>query len=197
MALARKAAFPTWFRQWLDSEQTALTLKTWEPLIVPGLLQTADYARAIISPRPDLSAEDVEEQITARLARQEIFDKDRPPLFWVMLDEAVPHRPAGDAKVMREQLQALIDAAARPRITLQIMPADSQSLLGMGGAFVIATLPDDPTCVHLETAADSFVTDAEKDVDVISTYYEMIRSLALPATASIESVEKVVSGRWT
>lgn len=195
--LARKAAFPTWFRQWIDIEQTALTLKTWEPLIVPGLLQTADYARTIISQRPELTQEEVEERVTARLARQEILDRTRPPMFWAVLDEAVLRRPVGDAKIMRKQLQELINFAERPKITLQIVPTDSQPLLGMTGAFFIATLPGDPTCVYLDTAATGYITDQEKDVETIVMRYEIIRSLALPAAASLELVAKVMEEQWT
>lgn len=195
--LARKAAFPTWFRQWIDIEQTALSLKTWQPLIVPGLLQTADYARAIISQRPDLTAEDVEERVTARLARQEIFDQKKPPMFWVVLDEGVLYRQVGEPEVMRDQLQALIKFGKQTKSTIQIVPSDAQALLGLTGAFIIATLPGDPTCVYLDTAATGYITDQEKDVETIATRYEMIRSLALSAPASLELIEKVMEERWT
>lgn len=81
---------------------------------MPGLLQTAEYARAMLATRPNTSDDEVDDLVAARLARQAVLDRDDPPLLWAVIDEAVLHRPVGDAKVMRDQLTHLVEMSARP-----------------------------------------------------------------------------------
>jgi transcriptional regulator with XRE-family HTH domain len=195
--LARKSPFPGWFHRWMDIEESAHLLRSWEPLLIPGLLQTADYARAIISQRPDRTPEQVEETVAARLARQEILERAKPPLLCVVLDEGVLNRPVGDKKVMREQLLALIDAARSPRISIQVVPVNSQPLLGLTGAFVIASVPGETDVVYVEGVGKGYVTDQQDDVATLVGWYEAIRSLALPAPASLDFIYNVVEDKWT
>lgn len=84
--------------EWIDSERRATSLRTWEPLLVPGLLQTADYARAILAADPETTEEQLSELVAARLERQAILDRPNPPALWVVLDEAVLHRLIGSRK---------------------------------------------------------------------------------------------------
>jgi hypothetical protein len=100
-----------WFQEWADIEAQATVLRWYEPLVVPGLLQTGDYARAILSARPDGNLADLDEQVAARLARQTILDRTGAPQLWCILDEGVLHRPIGGAKVMRSQLYRLAEVA--------------------------------------------------------------------------------------
>jgi len=89
--------------EWADIEARATVLRWYEPLVVPGLLQTEEYARAILSARPDGNLDDLDEQVAARLARQEILDRTGAPQLWCILDEGVLHRAIGGSKVMRSQ----------------------------------------------------------------------------------------------
>ena len=118
----KSGSFPGWFDRWLDAEATAKALRTFELVAVPGLLQTEAYARAMPGTQLMATADEIEEMVAARLARQAILGRDRPPTFWVILDEGVLRRPVGGPKVMPEQLQHLADAARRPNIVLQIIP---------------------------------------------------------------------------
>jgi len=195
--LTRKSPFPAWFHRWVDIEESAHTLKNWEPLLVPGLLQTEDYARAIISQRPDRTPEQINDMVAARMARQELLDREKPPLLCVMLDEGILHRPVGSKRVMREQLLALIDAAHRPRVTLHVVPIESQALLGLAGAFVIASVPGETDFVYVDGVNEGYVTDRDSDVEAIANRYEAIRSLALPMPASLDLIAKVVEDKWT
>jgi len=99
-----------WFQQWADIEAQATVLRWYEPLVVLGLLQTGEYARAILSARPDGNLDDLDEQVAARLARQAILDRTGAPQLWCILDEGVLHRAIGGSKVMRSQLYRPPDA---------------------------------------------------------------------------------------
>lgn len=195
--LARKTPFPAWFHRWVDIEETAHTLKTWQPLLVPGLLQIESYTRAIVSQRPDLTPEEIDTMVAARTNRQEILTRERPPLLCVMLDEGILYRQVGTKHVMREQLLALIEAAQRPRITIHVVPIESQALLGLGGAFVIASVSGEADYVYVDGISEGYVTDRASDVEVIANMYEAIRSLALPMPASLDLIAKVVEDKWT
>jgi transcriptional regulator with XRE-family HTH domain len=107
------AQLPAWFRPWAEIEQAAEILRTWEPLLVPGLLQTADYARVLFMGEPRGSAEKAEMDVAARLERQRILEREEPPLFWVVIDEGVLGRCIGDGRVMAAQLDHLLEVARR------------------------------------------------------------------------------------
>jgi len=106
-----------WFQQWADIEAQATVLRWYEPLVVPGLLQTEDYARAILSARPDGNLGDLGEQVAARLARQAVLGRTGAPQLWCILDEGVPHRAIGGSKVMRSQLYRPAEVAEHPKTT--------------------------------------------------------------------------------
>ncbi|MGW0806710.1 helix-turn-helix domain-containing protein [Nonomuraea sp. NPDC002799] len=95
--MVSRTAAPMWFRPWLDVEATAEAIRAWEPLMIPGLFQTEDYARAILSGEPGVGSEQIEEQVTARMERQSILKQTHPPMLWVVLDEGILHRPIGDS----------------------------------------------------------------------------------------------------
>src|SRR5271166_5382454 len=105
----------------VDIEAQATVLRWYEPLVVPGLLQTEDYARAILSARPDGNLDDLDEQVAARLARQAILDRTGAPQLWCILDEGVLHRAIGGSKVMRSQLYRLAEVAEHPKTTIQVI----------------------------------------------------------------------------
>jgi transcriptional regulator with XRE-family HTH domain len=110
---ARHRAYPGWFDRWPDYEAKATMLRWFEPLILPGLLQTDHYARAVLRTRIGDTDEEIDEMVAARLARQSVLDAAKPPTFWAVLDEGVLRRPIGGPHVMREQLNRLADAARR------------------------------------------------------------------------------------
>ncbi|WP_433439908.1 helix-turn-helix domain-containing protein [Nonomuraea sp. CA-141351] len=129
---------PPWFRPWLDVEATAEAIRTWEPLIVPGLLQTEEYARAVLSGDVGATPEQVEEHVIARMERQSILQRPKPPMLWIVIDEAVLHRPIGSPTVMSAQLTRLVEAGQAPRITIQVLPLNAYSTIGLAGGFAIA-----------------------------------------------------------
>lgn len=184
---------PTWFRQWPKIEAVAHNLRTWQPLVVPGLLQTRDYARAILRGQPGISQERVEEAAEARLARQVVFDRPEPPMYAAVIDEGVLQRPIGGADVMREQLGHLFKLLAHPCITLQIVPMAVVPTIGLLGGFVIAQQTQGPDTVYLDSAADGEVTDREDRVRTVSLRFDTIRSYARPVNETADAIrEKMV-----
>ncbi len=141
----RDIPFSAGFRPFQPYEAEATTLWPFEHTLVPGLFQTEDYARAILSAHPNTSAEEVEERVSARLARQEILTREDPPppVVWVLLDENVLRRAMGGPQVMSAQLARLLREARRPNVTIQVIPR-SVAHSGLHGAFVIAEVSDSP-----------------------------------------------------
>jgi transcriptional regulator with XRE-family HTH domain len=191
------ASAPPWFRPWLDVETTAESLRTWEPLVVPGLLQTEDYARAILSGDIGVTSEQIEEQVTTRMERQSILRRPKPPLFWVVIDEAVLNRPIGSHAVMAAQLSHLLEAGQAPRITIQVLPFKAYSTTGLAGGFAIAQARGTFDTAYVESAGVmSRVTERPEDVSVLTYRYEGIRSEALSQRESLELIKETTQ-RWT
>jgi transcriptional regulator with XRE-family HTH domain len=183
---------PTWFAPWLQEEEQAQSLRTWQPLVVPGLLQTADYARALLESESGYDSERID---AARLARQKILSRTNPPRYLVVLDEGVLSRPIGGATVMREQLEQLLEAARIPHITVQICPLGANP--GLSGGIVIAQAPNGARhTVYLETAAEPVVTSYAEVVELVTMKLDAIRADALPQRASVEFIRKMVE-KWT
>lgn len=192
--LVTKAANPTWFRQWPKIEGDAHNLRTWQPLVVPGLLQTREYARVILQGQPGVTEDQVEEALEARIARQTIFDRADPPMYSAIIDEGVLNRPIGGHEVMREQIEYLIKVLSHPCITVQLVPMGSVPTIGLLGGFVIAQVPHGPDAVYLDSAADGEVTDREITVRTVSVRYDSIRSFARPVTETEAALrEKLVA----
>jgi transcriptional regulator with XRE-family HTH domain len=189
-------ASPRWFRGWLDIEREAHTLHTWEPLVVPGLLQTEEYARVVIHGEPGITDEQVEKAVTARMERQTIFARVSPPLFRAVIDEGVLHRPIGGKDVMRRQLERLVEAIESPRIGIQIVPMALGVTTGILGGFVIAQLPGSPDMVYIESATNGHVSDRSEDVEAIHGRYDTLRAEAQPRHASIELIREAEK-LWT
>src|SRR6201984_1293107 len=114
---------PDWFQVYVGLEEAASLIRLYEVQFVPGLLQTADYARAVVRlGQPGASAEEVERRVSLRIARQELLTKPGAPRLWAVVDEAALRRPIGGMEVMRAQLERLTEVAGEANITLQVVP---------------------------------------------------------------------------
>jgi hypothetical protein len=110
-------------------------LRSWQPAFVDGLLQTGDYARALLSARPNTPDDEVEAQVSARMERQNILRGDDPPLLWFVIDEGALHRRIGSEKIMRDQMFALAELSQRPNINVQVVPYSAGGHYALLGAF--------------------------------------------------------------
>ena len=171
-------------------------LRWYEPLVVPGLLQTEDYARAILSARPDGNLDDLDEQVAARLARQAVLDRPDAPQLWCVLDEGVLHRAIGGSKVMRSQLYRLAEVAEHPKTTIQVIRAGGAHA-GLLGGFIIADLDARPPVAYLETAAEGHVTDSPSVAAHVALSFDRLRAEAESWAASRDLIRKVAEERWT
>ncbi|MEU1393827.1 MULTISPECIES: helix-turn-helix transcriptional regulator [unclassified Nonomuraea] len=178
--------FPSWFGKWHEKEQAALTLRTYEPLLVPGLLQTEQYARALLRGN--------EAAVAARMERQAILARDDPPSLRCVIDEAVLFRPIGGPELMKGQLRRLLDAVTA-RLSIQVLPHGLHS--GLTGGFVIATLDGGSEVLYAETAVRGITTSDHEDVSAAVERFEAIRTEALPLSMSLETIKKAMVERWT
>jgi transcriptional regulator with XRE-family HTH domain len=184
------APVPSWFRPFVEYEATAKTLRTFEHALVPGLLQTEQYARGVLATRPNTTDEELEERVAARVARQEILTRDAPPVLWATIDEGVFRRPVGGDAVMREQLLYLAEASRRPNITIEVVPFDAGAHSGLLGACVIADLGDRARVAYLETMAEGYIVETPSVIDGIMLTLDTLRSEALPRNASRDLIMK-------
>lgn len=193
----RTQAYPAWFRGWANVEREATTLRNWEPLLVPGLLQTEDYARTILGVQPGTTAEWREDQVKTRMARQAALDGEGPPFLWCLIDEGVLYRRIGTAKIMHTQLEHLITMSERPNVTVQVVPYSVGEHPGTAGPFVIAGFDDAPGIVYLDTAVTGQLVETQSMVDQVTLMWEALRSEALPRTASRDLIAKIAEEKWT
>ncbi|MET8334164.1 helix-turn-helix domain-containing protein [Streptosporangium canum] len=193
-----EAQLPRWFRPWLDFEREAEALRVWEALMVPGLLQTEDYARAILSSKPGTTAEQAEEKVAARMERQRILRRPMPPMLWVVLDEGVLHRPVAGPDVMRGQFEHLLEAGESLRISLQVLPYAALNVLGLLGSFTIADLPrgNRPVAYIDSQSMEDRVSDRSHDMRNLAFRYDAIRADALSRRESLSLIKETMR-RWT
>jgi transcriptional regulator with XRE-family HTH domain len=179
LALAREAnqpawwnpysdLLPQWFRAYVDLEAVAAQIRTYEGQFVPGLLQTEEYMRAVMQgAQLDDSAEELERRVKVRLTRQQLLTRPDPPQLWAVIDEAALRRPVGGTKVMRAQLERLIDVRELPNVTLQVLPFSVGAHVAMVGAFSILRFAEQelPDVVYLEHIDSASYLDRPEDVD--------------------------------
>jgi transcriptional regulator with XRE-family HTH domain len=192
----KQRAYPGWFHRWPDKEAEAKTLRWFELVAVPGLLQTEDYARAVLRTQVMATDGEIEEMVKACMERQAILDRDSRPMLWVIVDEGVLRRPVGGAHVMREQLGRLTEAARRPNVVLQVIPLAVGAHQGMSGNFVIADFAEGPPAVYQDTAARGEIVEDADDVAAVTLMWDTLKSEALARSASVELVEEAAKA-WT
>jgi hypothetical protein len=196
-SLARRSTgIPAWFLDWVTIEGDAVTLQTWQPALIPGLLQTPEYAHAILASwRLDTDG-DIEAKLAAPIDRQAILDTDDPPDLCALLDEQVLHRCIGGAAIMAGQLEHLAQAARRPNVTIQLVPEQAGAYAGLSGAFWVGTAPGGQQSAHLETGVQGMTVVEPALVRKAARLFEMLRADALPWTRSLELITEAIS-RWT
>jgi hypothetical protein len=168
---------PSWFQSYLGLEAAAALIRTYEVQFVPGLLQTADYARAVILlGHATASKEEVERRVSLRMTRQKLLTRPDPPQLWVVVDEGALRRPVGGPEIMRAQLNALIDATKQPNVRLQVIPFRVGGHAAAGGSFSILRFPDQdlPDVVYVEQLTSALYLDKREDVDLYATAMERL-----------------------
>lgn len=160
-------AVPSWFTAYVSLETGAKTMRTYEPQYVTGLLQTADYARAVLrGGLPNGSEEDLSRRVELRLRRQSLLEKEDAPTLWVVMEEAVLHRVVGGPDVMREQIDWLLEASRLPHISVDVVPFAAGAHVGACAPFTYFRFdePELPDIVYSELLSASVYLDQRADV---------------------------------
>lgn len=188
---------PVPMRTLVSLEADVIAIRQFEIVVIPGLLQTTDYTRALIeatSPAP-LSPIEVERRVAYRMTRQHILRKERPPTVHVILDEGVLRRVVGSRSVMRDQIRKLVDLAADSPMTIQILPFDRGAGPGINGPFTLLTLPEPtPDMLFGESGPSGmvFIEDQEQ-VRRCTLWYGMLTQLALSRAESVDMLSEVAT----
>ncbi|MEU0104199.1 helix-turn-helix transcriptional regulator [Streptomyces sp. NPDC006251] len=172
---------PTWMQTYLGAEQAASLIRCYQVQRVPGLLQTADYARAAIRlAHPDAGAEEIDRRVALRMTRQRILHRQPAAQLWAVLDEAALRRPVGGIRVMRAQLRHLIEMCRLPQVTVQILPFHAGGHAAEGGPVTILRLPGGqlPDVVYLEKLTTALYPDRPAEIE---RYWDAMNRLVVEA----------------
>jgi transcriptional regulator with XRE-family HTH domain len=184
---------PDWFHVFVGLEEAAQLIRVYEVQFVPGLLQTQDYARAVIlQGSPGLDAAEVERRVQLRVGRQQLFSRPNPPRFWAIVDEAALRRPMGGREVHVAQIERLMDVIGEPNITLQVMPFKYGGHAAEGGPFMIMRFPetDLPDIVYMEYLTGAHYIDKEEEVE---RYAAVMERLSVAGT-SPDRTREILAG---
>ncbi|MEV6729672.1 helix-turn-helix transcriptional regulator [Streptomyces sp. NPDC051364] len=178
--LQRRRGLASWFRPWVEHEEEALTLNTYECRSVPGLVQTESYARALVSAvLPPPTAEEAEARIVARLDRQKLLHRTPYTVFSFIIEEGVIERQTGGPAVTRQLIDHLLECTELPNVDLQIMPKVSPEHAGLGGAFRLLETGEHEWMGYSEGQQSGRVIYDPKDVSVLHQRYAKLRIQAL------------------
>jgi transcriptional regulator with XRE-family HTH domain len=187
---------PDWFQRYLGLEAAASLIRTYEVAFVPGLLQTEEYARAVMrlshGTRPP---EQVERRVELRLQRQQALTRPDPPQLWAVVDEAALRRPVGGRRVMRDQLESLVAMLVKaPNVSLQVVPLAAGGYAAAGSPFTILRFPQAslPDLVYIEQLAGALYLDKREDVD---KYFDAVTRLvvaAAPVRDTVRILDRII-----
>ena len=179
------SALPEEYTAYISFEAEARSVRNYESLFIPGLLQTEAYARAVIpGVLPSATKDQVDQRVQARIERQQLLDRPDPLELWAVIDEAAIRRLVGGRKIMHAQVTHLADAAAKPNITIQVIPFEAGAHPGMPGSFVHMDFKDplDPELVYIDTMAGDLFLEADADLRRYRSMFDHLRATALGAT---------------
>jgi hypothetical protein len=205
LTLAKEAQQRGWWTEYesvlsagLDTyvglEASAASIRSFQTHLIPGLLQTEEYSRALIKVgRPTESPVNIDRMISLRRRRQAMLAEAGTLEMWAVLDEAVLRRPIGGHSVMRAQLARLLEADELPSVTIQVLPFTRGAHPGLGGAFTIIGFPDptDLDVVYVDSPAGNIFLEKDKDVRRHTTWFDHLRAAALPPDESADFIAAV------
>jgi len=209
VALAREAnnpgwwhsyddVLPNWFQTYVGLEEAASLIRSYEIQFLPGLLQTEEYARAVVTAGAiDATTDEIDRRVHLRVTRQQILHRPNPPAFWAVVDEAALHRPIGGSKVMKQQVEHLLDLMSLPNITLQVMPFRFGGHAGEGGAFTILRFPEPelPDVVYVEQLVSAYYLDKREYVERYARTMDRLPVDSQTPTDTRETLRRILAQR--
>ncbi|MFD5265456.1 helix-turn-helix domain-containing protein [Streptomyces sp. NPDC058335] len=180
---------------YIGLETDAASLRAYDPQVVPGLLQTRQYAETLISGAlPETAATEIEKRVQVRMRRQERISAEENPLrLWTVMDEAALRRIVGDKSLMRDQLEHLVEQSRLPHVTVQVIPFDMGAHPGLNGQYAILEFPDaaDSSVVYIEGVTSDLYLEKPNDVQKYSVMYEHLRAQALNVDQSRQFIADI------
>ncbi|MFF8030707.1 helix-turn-helix domain-containing protein [Streptomyces sp. NPDC016626] len=193
IGLVLRSQLPTWFQPYAEMEAKAAYISTYQAQVVYGLLQTEEYARAVLATgAPD----DLEGLVTARMERQRILEREQPPLVWVVLDEAVLQRPIGGTGVMRRQLAHLLNFTGHRWLHVQVLPNKAGEHASLAGSFNFLRFEDDPDVVYTEDVISGHMTANSETIKEAALRYARVQAAALSVEDSAELIARLMEDRY-
>ncbi|MCI3272265.1 helix-turn-helix domain-containing protein [Streptomyces cylindrosporus] len=193
VGLVLRSQLPSWFQPFAELEARATNIATFQTQVVYGLLQTPEYARAVLEAG---WADNLDDQVAARMDRQRIFNREKPPLTWVILDEVVLHRPFGGREVMRQQLTHLLSLYNRRELRVQVLPLGVGQHPATAGSFTILRFNDDPDITYSENYDKGYMTANPDVVMDCSHRYDHLQAAALSLEDSAALIARVREERY-
>lgn len=185
--------YPAFFRDAAEIEKEAAELYSYENQVLVGLLQTKDYARAVLGMcRPLLDEELIEQRVAARLDRQAIFSVRPAPIMGFVMEEAILRRPYGGKHVLRGQLEHLLLIGEKRNVELQVMPTDREDHAGADGPFILMIPKGGSQIAYIEGQGRGILLTDREEVRTIAARYGIIRAQALNPGESLALIEKVL-----
>ncbi|MEV8065588.1 helix-turn-helix transcriptional regulator [Streptomyces sp. NPDC085995] len=193
VGLVLRSQLPTWFQPFAEMEAKATYISTFQVQLVYGLLQTPEYARAVLEMG---NTARVDELVAARLERQRILDVAEPPLTLVIMDEAVLHRPMGSSALMRDQLRHLLDCGERPWLQIQVLPYSAGAHASLEGSFTGLRFQSNPEIVYTEDLISGHMTANPETVRDAARRYASLQAAALSREDSAKLIKRVMEERY-
>ncbi|MBI0318447.1 MULTISPECIES: Scr1 family TA system antitoxin-like transcriptional regulator [Streptomyces violaceusniger group] len=189
---ASQHGYPDWFVPYVQLERQAVSILDYSATLIMGMLQTAEYGRAVFrSAHPRDAADQIDARVARRLQRREVMERDAPPLLWCVLSEACLRNEVGGREVMRTQLGHLVAEAESPHVTLQVLPF-SAGAPPVPGSFTLLTFDDGPNIVYADTAMAGQTIDSPAEVQLATARYDRIRASALSPDGSLVVIRRLM-----
>lgn len=191
LEMSRANLIADYSRAVVAREPEALRIQVFTSSVIPGLLQVKGYARSLFhASLPGHSAEELEERVEVRIRRQRILQREVPPYYWAVMDEAALRRPLGGRSCMREQLAHILKAAESPRTMIQVVPFEQGAHSMLGGSLTLHSLPDGATIAAVESFANGEPVESPKRLLDLNQRFDMARSKALPEAESLALINR-------
>ncbi|MGW7366788.1 helix-turn-helix domain-containing protein [Streptomyces sp. NPDC054841] len=193
VGLVLRSQLPNWFQAYAEMEAKAAYISTFQPQLVYGLLQTKEYARAVLGVRDESN---LDARVAARIERQRILEREHPPLIWVVMSEAVLHQEIGGRRVMRNQLAHLLGLRRREWVQVQILPFGAGAHAGLMGEFNLLRFEGDPDLVYTEDFVQGHMTANPQAFREGSLRYDHLQAAALSVEDSAAHIARVMEERY-
>ncbi|WP_329386139.1 helix-turn-helix domain-containing protein [Streptomyces sp. NBC_01351] len=193
VGLVLRSQLPSWFQAYAEMEARAEYISSYQAQLVYGLLQTEEYARAVLGV---WKGDDLDVKVAARMERQRILVRENPPLMWVVMSEAVLHQEVGGRGVMRNQLARLLDLQRQQWVQVQILPFEAGAHAGQLGSFTLLRFDDDPDLVYTEDFVQGHMTANPQALREGSLRYDHLQAAALSVEKSAALIARVMEERY-